>query len=126
MGHKKQKGLTMNKIFRLLSILIIALAASLAIINPPQLIALYTWGNIIYITSFTYLFIGVFIVGLIAGIAWMLTYYFDCQGKFKEYKKKLEKTTVTAESDSSKVDVLEAKIEVLEKALKSALEKNND
>ena len=53
MGHKKQKGLTMNKIFRLLSILIIALAASLAIINPPQLIALYTWGNIIYITRYS-------------------------------------------------------------------------
>lgn len=64
--------------------------------------------------------------GFFSGAFWVASFYVSNKAKLKEYQRKLEKTSVSAESESSKVSVLEAKIEVLEKALKSALEKNND
>jgi len=47
----------------------------------------------------------------------------DNQDKIKAYKRELEKNSVECSSNSSKVDVLEAKIKVLEKALDDALNK---
>lgn len=49
------------------------------------------------------------------------------QNKEKEsaYERKLEKTSVSKDESSSKVKVLEAKIEVLEKALEDALKKRS-
>lgn len=64
--------------------------------------------------------------GFFSGALWVASFYVTNKIKLKEYQRKLEKTSVSAESESSKVSVLEAKIEVLEKALQSALEKNND
>jgi len=116
----------MKKIFKLLSILIIILVAYIASLNLSQSVDLHILTKASYNTSLVYVFLAVFLAGICAGYFWMLTNYLTLGEKFKEYKKKLEKTTVNAESDSSKVDVLKAKIEVLEKALKSALEKNND
>lgn len=66
------------------------------------------------------------IIGLIIGLCFMVPACFEAQNKLKEYKRKLEKTSVQSSSDSSRVEVLESKIQVLEKALKSALEQNND
>jgi len=116
----------MKKIFKLLSVLIIILVAYLASLNVSQTVNLHIWQKTGHSIDLVYVIFGVFIAGLLAGYAWMFTAYLTCQEKFKEYKRKLEQTTVTAESGSSKVDVLQAKIEVLEKALKSALEKNNE
>ena len=67
-----------------------------------------------------------FVFGLFSGMAWVGSYFFIAESKLKEYKRKLEKTSVNADSSDSRVAVLESKIEVLEKALQSALEKNND
>lgn len=49
------------------------------------------------------------------------------QNKEKEsaYERRLEKTSVSKDESSSKVKVLEAKIEVLEKALEDALKKRS-
>lgn len=75
---------------------------------------------------FAYVEIATLVVGILAGLAWLWSYYLAVSVKLKEYQRKLEKTSVNAECDNSKVSVLEAKIQVLEKALASALEKNND
>ena len=44
----------------------------------------------------------------------------------KSYKRQVEKIDISDTENSSKVEVLEQKIIVLEKALKSALENNNN
>ena len=44
--------------------------------------------------------------------------------KNSAYKRQLEKTSVSNTESSSRVEVLEAKIKVLEKALEDALKKN--
>ena len=44
--------------------------------------------------------------------------------KNSAYKRQLEKTSVSRTESSSRVEVLEAKIKVLEKALEDALKKN--
>lgn len=67
-----------------------------------------------------------FVAGLLVGIFWAASFYVQIQKKLKEYQRKLEKTSVQSTEDSSKVSVLESKIEVLEKALQSALDKNNE
>lgn len=115
----------MKKVFKILSILIIVLTAYIASLNVSQSIDFHVWKNIHYQVNLVYVLFSELIAGIIAGFTWMFANYLASQEKFKEYKKKLEQTTVTAECDSSKVSVLEAKIEVLEKALKSALEKND-
>lgn len=67
--------------------------------------------------------IAVFFAGILIGILLMSIFYFRSEKKLKEYKRKLEKTSIKTDEGSSKVAVLEAKIQTLEKALQSALEK---
>lgn len=116
----------MKKLFKIISILIIVAIAYLASLNTSQLVNFHIWKDISREINLMYVIFGSLLAGVTAGYIWMFTHYLTSQEKFKEYKKKLEKTTVTAESGSSKVNVLEAKIEVLEKALKTALEKGSD
>lgn len=67
-----------------------------------------------------------FAIGFLLGLLFMSIFYFKSKNTLKEYKRKLEKTSINSTEGSSKVAVLEAKIATLEKALQSALEKNND
>lgn len=64
----------------------------------------------------------VFFIGFLAGSAFVLIFYIRLKNTLKEYKKKLEKTSINSTEESSKVAVLEAKIATLEKALQSALD----
>lgn len=114
----------MRIILNLLALLIIVAIAILASYNT-NMVELKLWQNISYNINLFYIILFTLLSGLIAGTAIGGSYYLSSQNKLKEYKRKLEKNTVNAECESSKVDVLEAKIEVLEKALKSALEKND-
>lgn len=61
--------------------------------------------------------------GFITGILFTLSYMLDVSRKLKAYKRELEKSSITSDESDSKVKVLESKIEVLEKALKEALNK---
>lgn len=61
--------------------------------------------------------------GFVAGILFVLSYVLDISRKLKAYKRELEKNSVSSDESDSKVKVLESKIEVLEKALKDALNK---
>ena len=60
--------------------------------------------------------------GFIAGILFVLSYVLDIARKLKAYKRELEKNSISSDESDSKVKVLESKIEVLEKALKNAIE----
>lgn len=64
----------------------------------------------------------IFVAGLLVGVLIMGIFQSRVAGRLKEYQRKLEKTSVQSSEDSSKVAVLEAKIQTLEKALQSALE----
>jgi len=61
--------------------------------------------------------------GFIIGILFTLSYVLDFSRKLKAYKRELEKSSINSDESDSKVKVLESKIEVLEKALKDALNK---
>ena len=61
--------------------------------------------------------------GFITGIMFALSYTLDISRKLKAYKRELEKSSINTDESDSKVKVLESKIEVLEKALKDALNK---
>lgn len=114
----------MKFILKFISLLTVVLILYLATSNLAQVLDL-AFVNGVFQVKFVYLCVGVLFAGFISGLAWVGADYLAANNKLKEYQRKLEKTSVCAESDSSKVSVLEAKIEVLEKALKSALEKND-
>ena len=114
----------MKIVLKLISLFIIIAVAFVASQNLHQTIDLTIWGDKIYHIDFVYILLATLIAGITAGFTWVLSYHIAVSGKLKEYQKKLEKTSISADSGHSKVSVLEAKIEVLEKALKSALEKN--
>lgn len=66
------------------------------------------------------------VIGLFAGILYMQSFVILLNDKLKSYKRQVEKIDISDTENSSKVEVLEQKIVVLEKALKSALENNNN
>lgn len=76
--------------------------------------------------SVAYVILAVALNSTLAVLFLILGNYNKVQNSLKEYKRKLEKTSVNAECDNSRVAVLESKIQVLEKALENALNKDND
>lgn len=120
----------MKIIFNLISILIITAVISLAFLNNNIVFDLILLANnanfIVYRhVDLMLIFLIIFLAGLNAGIFWSAAYYLPLQKRTKEYERKLEKTSIASEEESSKVAVLEEKIKVLEKALDSALGKND-
>lgn len=105
---------------------------SIAIAFPALILAYLNYSNVVqfairqdkFSLPLAYIIIIALAEGVLAGLFLLYGYLRDSNFKLKEYQRKLEKTSVNADCDSSKVAVLEAKIEVLEKALKSALDKN--
>lgn len=65
-----------------------------------------------------------FILGEMSAIFFFLPFMKNINEKNSAYKRQLEKTSVSNSESSSRVEVLEAKIKVLEKALEDALKKN--
>lgn len=120
----------MRILFNIISIIILITIIFLAFINSNSVVDFALWhGNqvntVIYHSGLINIILAFFVAGLLAGIMWSMAFYFPVQKKLKEYQRQLEKTSVQSNEDSSKVEVLEAKIQVLEQALQSALEKNN-
>lgn len=115
----------MKIVLKLISIIIIAIVAFLASYNIGA-IDFKLWNSTTYSVNLVYIILATLIAGLTAGAAWMGSFYFISMNKLKEYRRKLEKDSVAAECESSKIGVLEAKIEVLEKALQSALNKDSE
>ena len=64
-----------------------------------------------------------FIFGTLFGVFLMNIIVFSKNKKINSYARELEKESIVSSENSSRVKVLEAKIEVLEKALENALKK---
>ena len=64
-----------------------------------------------------------FILGILLGIVLMNFFVIVKNKKINLYQRKLEKESISSDENAAKVKVLESKIEVLEKALKNALNK---
>lgn len=121
----------MRILFNIISIIIMLSVIFLASLNTQMTLNFVMWSPtaknaVIHDLSLTGLMLTILIAGILAGIFWASSFYLSNRSKLKEYQRKLEKSAVQSDEDSSKVAVLEEKIKVLEKALESALEKNND
>ena len=124
----------MKTILNIISYLAILGVIYIAIINAPQMIniALLTKDMMIAlglqdveiinqtINTSTYT-LSVLGVGVFVGVCLLGQLYLSEKNKLNAYKRELEKSSVTNSSNSSKVQVLEAKIATLEKALNDAL-----
>ena len=64
-----------------------------------------------------------FVCGLVLGILIMNIWVSVKNNKINTYRRALEKEAINSSESSSRVKVLESKIEVLEKALENALQK---
>ena len=69
------------------------------------------------------LYVVLFALGEVAGLCYLMPLCMSMQEKTKAYRRELEKGSVTNSTSSSKIEVLENKIQVLEKALDDALKK---
>ena len=70
------------------------------------------------------LFLILFLAGECAGRSFLISSRISGQEKLQAYKRELEKGSVTNSASTSKIEVLENKIQVLEKALNDALKRN--
>jgi len=67
----------------------------------------------------------IFVLGILSVIFFVAPLYFSLKEKFEAYKRELEKGSISNTSAEAKIEVLENKITVLEKALDEALKKRN-
>lgn len=120
----------MRIIFNLISVLIVLAVVFIASLNTQTFFNLTFWvlkGTVIvYNVALAKVILAFFVTGILTGIFWAASFYAPVQTKLKEYQRKLEKTSVQTYEESSKVAVLEEKIKTLEKALQSALEKDQE
>ena len=118
----------LKKIFFVLSLIVLSAVVYLALINNSATVDInYLNGNNyasgmslgVRVSVYTLLvlvagiFSGAGVVGLFLGVQ---------KDKVKAYKRELEKTSVSGEANASKVDVLEAKIQTLEKAFSAVVD----
>ena len=71
--------------------------------------------------SMAFILLMTLIAGLFAGICLFIPFYLAQTEQLFAYKRELEKSSIITDSSNSQVKVLQAKIAVLEKALKEAL-----
>lgn len=88
-------------------------------------VELYLGSKFLDTNAFIYFLFEILVTGMLITYLWFLPSRRETAKKLKEYQNKLEKTSVNAETESSKTEILEAKIRSLETALQAALEKQN-
>lgn len=120
----------MKIFFNIVSIFILITVLCVVSINSETIFNFAIWNAggqtiMLHNVSMLQIMLFTFLAGVLSGIFWVSTFYFVPSKKLKEYKKKLDKTLVQSEEESSKIAVLEEKIKVLEKALESALNKDS-
>lgn len=122
----------MKKLMQILAYLAILGVMFIVILNVRETVTLQVWGpkfdavaDMVYhaTTNLNVAFytICILLAGLYVGVALTLPFYFAEMEKLAAYKRELERREVKSDSSSSKVKVLEAKVQVLEKALRDAL-----
>lgn len=110
----------------ILSLIILLRAAYVSFLNSHTSVNLLVFRHLSLDLNLAFIIVAIFIFGTLFGVLFTTACTIKNKKAIKEYKRELEKKTVNAENESSKVKVLESKIEVLEKALASALEKNKE
>ena len=125
----------MNKLSIQIAAFFLALGVIyIAILNVADNVTLHVWGPTVdtvaqvvnhatknvNIALFTFVVFG---IGMFVGLALFTPFYYAQEDKLRAYKRELERSSVKTDSSSSQVQVLQAKIQVLERALKEALEK---
>lgn len=118
----------MKKLFFILSILVLILVIYVALINTSTNFELNYLKGIQYSADFTksinlslYTLI-ILCAGIFSGAGTVYLFFSIQKDKLKAYKRELEKTSVSGEKNASKVSVLEAKIQTLEKAFTSVVD----
>lgn len=118
----------MKKLFFFLSVVVICAVLYIALININNSIFLYVLHSSAYtaamrmsikVTTFTIIVLS---AGLFSGAGIVSLFLGVQQDKIKAYKRELEKTAISSDSNASKVDVLEAKVKTLEKAFTSVVD----
>lgn len=118
----------MKKLFFFLSIVVICSVIYIVLINTTSTININLLKGTAYTTdiikevSLSLYTIAVLCAGLFSGAGIVSLFLGVWQDKVKAYKRELEKTAVSSDSNASKVDILEAKIKTLEKAFTSVVD----
>lgn len=68
----------------------------------------------------------IFLLGIFSVIFFFAPLYYSLKEKYNAYKRELEKGSISNSNGEAKIQVLENKITVLEKALDEALKKRNN
>lgn len=122
----------MKIIFNIISIFMVAAVIFLAYLNINVDLSFIIWKELnsanflVYHSRVFQLILICFLLGLFTGTCWAASYYSQLEKKIKEYKRKIERTSVMSDEGDSRVAVLEEKIKVLENALQAALNKMED
>lgn len=91
---------------------------SLGAVHGLAKLGLPEYSQILNFGLYTFIILG---IGFVSGIIIVGQFYFVQRDKLNAYKRELEKSSVSNSTSSSRVEVLEAKIATLEKALDNAL-----
>lgn len=93
----------------------------LQLIAPSYDVVAQTTVHTTKTLSMAFILLSTLIVGLFAGLCLFIPFYLTQTEQLYTYKRELEKSNIKTDSSNSQVKVLQAKITVLEKALKDAL-----
>lgn len=118
----------MKPILQIMAFLVLFAVIYIVILNGQDPITIQLWnpntessaGATLNLAFYT---LGVLGAGLFAGVCLIVPFYLAQTEKLFAYKRELERSSVKTDSSTSQVKVLQAKVEVLEKALKDALDK---
>ena len=122
----------MKLILQILAFLALFSVIYLVILNGNDSITLQLWApkydavaQVVYHTTKTlnlaFFILSVLGIGLFVGVCAVIPFYLTQTEQLFAYKRELERSSVKTDSSNSQVKVLQAKVEVLEKALKDAL-----
>ena len=104
----------------------------LAILNGSDTVTLQLWApsydavtqstqHATKTFSIAFVLLSVLVAGILSGICLFVPFYLTQMEQLYAYKRELEKSSIKTDNSTSQVKVLQAKIDVLEKALKDAL-----
>ncbi len=127
----------MRRIFFMLSILLIMLIIYIVILNTNTTVDINYVKSYFFSMDFDSPFLSktlklsvytliIFGCGIFSGLGILALFLGIQKDKVKAYKRELEKTVVSGESNSAKVNVLEAKIKTLEKAFASVTDERTN
>ena len=112
----------MKNIFMFLAIIIVIFVAMFADYNTvPDMTLGIMYTDIKVTVSFLTLCLGLFSLGIISGVLFMMRGIFENISKQKKVIRQLERTSIGADDSELKVRTLENKIKTLEIALQRSL-----